>query len=214
MKPLDLNGLKTYELRSRPSKVFVEDLGKPVAPDDGGRRRRLARYAAASAGGQRSPQSARSPVPRPRRRPHRRRRPRRPRHQDRLRPLSDRLDPSGIAQGRCPERRGGDPRLRAGLRRQDERGRWRPAQGGQIRHGPRDRRRLRRRRPRRGRERNRPRRRSRRLHRRATLSLRRAAAWSTPPIAPASPAPFTSLSAPTSFTCTRTSPAPPWAKRR
>ncbi len=31
MKPLDLNGLKTYELRSRPSKVFIEDLGRPVA---------------------------------------------------------------------------------------------------------------------------------------------------------------------------------------
>jgi hypothetical protein len=31
MKPFDLNGLKTYELRSRPSKVFVEDLGKPVS---------------------------------------------------------------------------------------------------------------------------------------------------------------------------------------
>ena len=33
MKPLDLHGLKTYELRSRPSKVFVEDLGKPAAPE-------------------------------------------------------------------------------------------------------------------------------------------------------------------------------------
>jgi deoxyhypusine synthase len=31
-RPLDLNGLKTYDLRSRPSKVFVEDLGHPVAP--------------------------------------------------------------------------------------------------------------------------------------------------------------------------------------
>ncbi len=35
MKPLDLNGLKTYELRSRPSKVFVEDLGRPVAASAG-----------------------------------------------------------------------------------------------------------------------------------------------------------------------------------
>ena len=33
MKPLDMNGLKTYELRSRPSKVFVEDLGRPAAPE-------------------------------------------------------------------------------------------------------------------------------------------------------------------------------------
>jgi hypothetical protein len=32
MKPFDLNGLKTYELRSRPSKVFVEDLGRPADP--------------------------------------------------------------------------------------------------------------------------------------------------------------------------------------
>ncbi len=31
MRPLNLNGLKTYELRSRPSKVFVEDLGRPAA---------------------------------------------------------------------------------------------------------------------------------------------------------------------------------------
>jgi hypothetical protein len=31
-KPFDLHGLKTYELRSRPSKVFHEDLGYPVGP--------------------------------------------------------------------------------------------------------------------------------------------------------------------------------------
>jgi len=30
MKPFDLHGLKTYDLVSRPSKVFVEDLGQPV----------------------------------------------------------------------------------------------------------------------------------------------------------------------------------------
>jgi hypothetical protein len=30
MKPFDLNGLKTYDLQSRPSKVFHEDLGQPV----------------------------------------------------------------------------------------------------------------------------------------------------------------------------------------
>jgi hypothetical protein len=30
MKPFDLHGLKTYALASRPSKVFVEDLGQPV----------------------------------------------------------------------------------------------------------------------------------------------------------------------------------------
>ncbi len=29
-KPLDLHGLKTYDLQTRPSKVFHEDLGKPV----------------------------------------------------------------------------------------------------------------------------------------------------------------------------------------
>ena len=28
--PFDLHGLKTYDLRSRPSKVFVEDLGRPL----------------------------------------------------------------------------------------------------------------------------------------------------------------------------------------
>lgn len=32
-KPYDLNGLKTYELTSRPSKVFHEDLGQPVTAD-------------------------------------------------------------------------------------------------------------------------------------------------------------------------------------
>ncbi len=31
VKPFDLHGLKTYELQSRPSKVFVEDLGRPLA---------------------------------------------------------------------------------------------------------------------------------------------------------------------------------------
>lgn len=31
-KPFDLHGLKTYDLTSRPSKVFREDLGKPVGP--------------------------------------------------------------------------------------------------------------------------------------------------------------------------------------
>ncbi|HEV3261063.1 MAG TPA: hypothetical protein VG013_29700, partial [Gemmataceae bacterium] len=30
-KPLDLHGLKTYDLKSRPSKVFHEDLGRPLA---------------------------------------------------------------------------------------------------------------------------------------------------------------------------------------
>lgn len=30
-RPFDLHGLKTYDLKSRPSKVFVEDLGRPVA---------------------------------------------------------------------------------------------------------------------------------------------------------------------------------------
>jgi hypothetical protein len=32
MKPLDLNGLHTYDLGSRPSKVFREDLGRPLPP--------------------------------------------------------------------------------------------------------------------------------------------------------------------------------------
>ena len=33
MQPLDLHGLKTYDLQSRPSKVFVEDLGRPLSPE-------------------------------------------------------------------------------------------------------------------------------------------------------------------------------------
>src|SRR5262245_51316523 len=33
MQPIDLHGLKTYDLQSRPSKVFVDELGKPLAPD-------------------------------------------------------------------------------------------------------------------------------------------------------------------------------------
>jgi hypothetical protein len=33
MKPFDLHGLKTCDLQSRPSKVFVEDLGQPIAID-------------------------------------------------------------------------------------------------------------------------------------------------------------------------------------
>ncbi len=32
IKPFDLNGLRTYDLKSRPSKVFLEDLGQPVEP--------------------------------------------------------------------------------------------------------------------------------------------------------------------------------------
>jgi hypothetical protein len=32
MKPFDLNGLQTYDLASRPSRVFVEDLGRPLPP--------------------------------------------------------------------------------------------------------------------------------------------------------------------------------------
>jgi hypothetical protein len=32
IKPFDLHGLKTYDLKSRPSKVFIEDLGHPVDP--------------------------------------------------------------------------------------------------------------------------------------------------------------------------------------
>jgi hypothetical protein len=32
LKPFDLHGLHTYELKSRPSKVFYEDLGQPVGP--------------------------------------------------------------------------------------------------------------------------------------------------------------------------------------
>jgi hypothetical protein len=32
IKPIDLHGLKTYDLQSRPSKVFVEDLGQPLGP--------------------------------------------------------------------------------------------------------------------------------------------------------------------------------------
>jgi hypothetical protein len=33
MKPIDLDGLKTYDLAARPSKVFVEDLGQPLPAD-------------------------------------------------------------------------------------------------------------------------------------------------------------------------------------
>ena len=30
IEPMDLHGLKTYELIARPSKVFYEDLGRPL----------------------------------------------------------------------------------------------------------------------------------------------------------------------------------------
>ncbi len=33
MKPFDLHGLQTYPLRDRPSKVFIDDLGKPLGAD-------------------------------------------------------------------------------------------------------------------------------------------------------------------------------------
>jgi hypothetical protein len=32
MQPFDLRGLKTYDLQSRPSKVFINDLGRPASP--------------------------------------------------------------------------------------------------------------------------------------------------------------------------------------
>src|SRR5437762_830380 len=32
MRPFDLDGLRTYDLQSRPSKVFVTDLGRPADP--------------------------------------------------------------------------------------------------------------------------------------------------------------------------------------
>src|SRR5687768_186154 len=32
MHPFDLTGLKTYDLQSRPSKVFIDDLGQPADP--------------------------------------------------------------------------------------------------------------------------------------------------------------------------------------
>jgi len=32
MQPFDLHGLKTYDLQSRPSKVFIDDLGRPSSP--------------------------------------------------------------------------------------------------------------------------------------------------------------------------------------
>src|SRR5258708_16510271 len=32
MQPIDLHGLKTYHLQSRPSKVFIDDLGRPASP--------------------------------------------------------------------------------------------------------------------------------------------------------------------------------------
>ncbi len=35
MKPIDLEGLKVYDLAARPSKVFVEDLGQPLSADAG-----------------------------------------------------------------------------------------------------------------------------------------------------------------------------------
>jgi hypothetical protein len=33
MRPYDLSGLKTYELTSRPSKVFHDELGRPITPE-------------------------------------------------------------------------------------------------------------------------------------------------------------------------------------
>src|SRR6185369_5869665 len=33
LAPFDLHGLVTYELQSRPSKVFADELGKPIGPE-------------------------------------------------------------------------------------------------------------------------------------------------------------------------------------
>ena len=118
MKPFDLNGLKTYELRSRPSKVFVEDLGQPVGPTaavgdwlDNLPRQLGRQYPAAG---------ARSPLPRLRRRQNRGRGHRRPCHQDRLRAVPHRLDQQGPHQGHRNERLRRHPRFRAGGGGQDQ----------------------------------------------------------------------------------------------
>ena len=126
MKPFDLHGLKTYELliAARPRSSSRTSASRCRRRR---RRRRLARPPAAAAGRQRPAPRARSPVPGPRRRPNRGRRPGRPRHQDRLRPVPDRLDPARRDQGRRHERLGRHPRFRAGPGRQDQRGRRRPA---------------------------------------------------------------------------------------
>jgi hypothetical protein len=63
IEPIDLHGLKTYELIARPSKVFYEDLGRPLEAGAtvgdwlDSLPRQLAR--------QRPPHSPRSFVPRP-----------------------------------------------------------------------------------------------------------------------------------------------------
>ena len=214
MRPFDLNGLKTYDLASRPCKVFVDDLGRPVDPATPDRR--LARLAAPAA--RRATTCAGSATTSCRA------------HRD-GRTVAAALGghviktgcapylidwiQRGVDQGRGHERLGGDPRLRAGPRRQDQRGRRRRSLHGRpVRHGPRDGRRLRRRRPRRRRERARPRPRARAATSTSSAARTPTRAWCWPPTGPASPARSTSRSAPTSSTCTRTSPGRRSARRR
>ena len=84
MKPFDLHGLKTYDLRSRPSKVFVEDLGRPLAaePSVGDWLDSLPRQFAANESRRVRDHLCRACA----RATDRRGGPGRPRHQDRLRP--------------------------------------------------------------------------------------------------------------------------------
>ena len=106
-----------------PPPAFTDETLRPARPEDlrarlaalqglrrgprpAGRRRRerrrLARQPAAATGRQRPAPGARPPLPGLPRRPHRRRRPGRPRHQDRLRPVPDRLDAARRRQGAWP----------------------------------------------------------------------------------------------------------------
>ena len=100
LKPYDLAALKTYDLSSRPSKVFHDDLGQPVAANASAEDWLLSLPQTARR--QRHSPRHESPVPGPSRRADRRGRARRPRHQDRLCPVPHRLDSSAASSRPSP----------------------------------------------------------------------------------------------------------------
>ena len=135
---IDLPALRFEPLAERPSKVSLADLGRPGSGAawfaewlDTPAQSTRCRCALAASRCDRSRDNCESAG---------RRRAWRARHQDRVRFVSGRLDRARNSSRACAQRFGGDPRSRAGDRRQDERRRGqpfaRPARSGSLARRP------------------------------------------------------------------------------
>ncbi len=133
----DLSGVRTYPLKSRASKVRVDDFARPVAAD-ATVGRLLDSLPDILAGA-----DLKAVVQRAGRRQAQRRRhhlgPRRARHQDRARPDPDRPDGARLRVGDRDQRRRGDSRLRDRAGRRHVGGRRSSARARRVRDGGRNR---------------------------------------------------------------------------